>query len=151
MAITSPEGQWRQDAAIANSTVTLADAGKLAFRIEEGQAYKFKFVVFYSAAVATTGIGLAVAGPVGAKVRYGAVIPMTATTFFAGAGAAWDAVILATASLGATPLMAMVRGSVYAPIGVSGNVRLRFRSEVAGSAVNILDGSYAEFEPLPII
>jgi hypothetical protein len=147
----SPEGKGRQSGNLGNNTNSLMDVPQLGSRLEEGQAYRFKFMVGYNTAANATGIGLAIGGPAGAVARYAAVIFQTASTFLTGVGSAWDQIIQGTVSLGATPMWAFIEGTVFCPIGVSGDMILRFKSEINGSNVNILDGSYIEIEPLPII
>lgn len=127
----------------ANSTITPADVADLSFALAVNQNLLFNFVVFFTAAAATTGLALALNGPAGFSfLRAGISIPTGATLApQQGVVTAYATDVLATASGGATALMATVSGQVING-GTAGTLVLRFRSEVALSAVNVLRGSY---------
>lgn len=151
-----PKGINRKKADTTNSTVTRADVPDLSFRVEENQAVKFEFGVFYTTGgTATTGgLVLALNGPaLGAtgKLIYGVLMGTSLTALTQRAYTAWEQEVIGGSSQMATPSLAIVRGTVFLPAGVSGEVVLRYRSKTAGIAVTILEGSYVEPEPLPII
>lgn len=152
-----PQGINRKKANTSNSTITRADVPDLSFRVEENQAVKFEFGVFYTTGgTATTGgLVLALNGPsLGAtgKLIYGVLMGTSLTGLTQRAYTAWEQEVIGGSSQMATPSLAIVRGTVFLPLGATaGEVVLRYRSKTAGVAATILEGSYVEPEPLPII
>lgn len=125
----------------ANSLITAVDVGDLTQALAAGTRYFFRAVVLYSAAAATTGLGLGVNGPVGSTVAAWVLIPTTATAVQNGVVIALDGNVQGTASLGATVLAAVVEGTMLTG-PTAGNLAIRYRSEVAGSAVTAKAGSH---------
>lgn len=123
-----------------NTTVTPADIGDLTQALAASTRFYFRAVVLFSAAAATTGLGLGVNGPAGATVAARVLIPTTATSAAHGTVTALGGEVLATASLGATVLAAVIEGTMLTT--GAGNLAIRFRSEVAASAVTAKAGSY---------
>lgn len=132
----------RLAASATRSAVTPIDAG-LAFDLAPNAHYAFEFVGAYSTAANTTGIALAVNGPASpALVRVVTQIAesLAGATRYGTAGA-YDTPTTGAGSAGATPLPFFVRGNVSTGEN-GGTFGLRFASEVGGSQVTILAGSY---------
>lgn len=125
-----------------NSTVNLADVTGLSFQLAANSHYAFSFIGAYTAAAGTTGLQLAVNGPASpALIRMVATIAESATATRQGAAGAYDTPVNGTASGGATALPFYIDGNISTG-ATAGMFTLRFRSEVGGSAVTILSGSY---------
>lgn len=124
----------------ANSTVTPADVVDLVYAVTASTRFFFEAVLFYTAAAATTGIGVGVNGPVGSSLIAGVLISTSATAVQNGIITTLDGNVQGTAGL-TTALMVTVRGTILVG-ATAGNLAMRFRSEVAGSAVNVLAGSH---------
>jgi hypothetical protein len=125
-----------------NSTVNFADCTGLSFDLAANSHYAFEFVGAYIAAAGTTGLQIAVNGPASPNlVAVASQIATSATAAQNGVAANYDVGNNATASGGATALPFWVKGNIST--GASGGTfTLRFRSEIAASAVTIKAGSY---------
>lgn len=126
----------RQAAAQAHSLTTAADITDLIEPVLANTRYYFRAVVFFTTAAATTGIGLGINGPAGSTLEATALVPTGATTFLNGAIIALDGVVLGTGSATATPLGAVIDGTMLTG-ATAGNLAVRVRSEVAASAVTV--------------
>lgn len=122
----------------ANSTTTLADATGLSFSVTANTTYHITGTIVFQSAATTTGIGLALNAPTGSTVC-GTFHHMTAATTMGGGGfvgidtASQISTGVPTANTNcAANVSAMVRTS-----STAGTVQLRFRSEIAGSAVTL--------------
>jgi hypothetical protein len=134
----------RKGADESNNTVSFADVAGLSFILAPNTHYRFRFVGAYTAAAATTGLQLGVNGPASPVfMRLVGQISTSATAGQNGAVGAYDTAIAATASGGSTALPFWIEGTISTG-ATGGTFRLRFRSEIAGSAVTILRGSFAE-------
>ena len=134
-------------ASLSNQTTALANVG-IGFQLAADRHYTFEFEGGYTTAAATTGLGLAVNGPANpTRVRMLVALATSATTAAYGGASAYDTVVLATTGPGATPMPFRVSGNISTG-AESGPFLLRFRSEVAGSAVTILSGSYGKLLPV---
>lgn len=128
----------------ATTSTVFVDCDDLVFILAPNRHYGFKFLGAYTAAAATTGLQISVNGPASPSfIRFVGQIASSTTAVLMGAGAAYDAVIAGTASAGATPIPFWIEGSISTGV-VGGVFRLRFRSEVSGSAVTILRGSIGQ-------
>lgn len=138
--LTSPQFR-RKSATQAFSTLTLADVTDLTFPVVSGLHYQFWFRGALTSAVSTTGLALAVNGPtLGADgLSMEAIIAVSATSVVNGAVTAYDTPTIGTGSATATPLPWRVHGMFHA--GADGTFALRARSEVNGSAANVLMNS----------
>lgn len=126
------------------SSPSFVDVPGLSFLLAPNSHYKFKFKGAYTAAVGTTGLQLSVNGPASPIFMRAVGVIYTATgTPFAAAIGAYDAAIAALASGGATSLPFEVEGTISTNV-VGGAFTLRARSEVNGSAVTLLRGSFGE-------
>ena len=101
--------------------------------------------LFFSAAAATTGIVVAMDAPANpAAVIYGLDSSESATTFRCLVATSAGTALVGTASAAATIITAFVRGTVEnGP--TAGNVVVKFRSEVNGSAVTVKRGSFVRW------
>lgn len=135
----------RKSADQANSSnVTLANVNDLSFPVAAGATYSFRFSLRFTSALATTGLALALNGPAGFTFL-AAVVDMatSATARQHGSITAYETPVVGTGSAAAAPLPAYVYGTLVNGPN-AGTLQLRFRSEVNGSAVNVLRGSFAE-------
>lgn len=140
---TPGTGSARRVAAnVANSTTSFSDITGLTWTAVSGTSYSFQCSIYFSSAITTTGIGLAINGPAASLIRYNAIIPTTATAQSSFPATTYDATTtLGTAAL-TTVLEARVTGTVTP--SANGTLAIRFRSEVAASAVTVQAGSFCE-------
>lgn len=125
-----------------NSTVNFADCTGLEFDMAPNSHYAFEFTGAYTAAAGTTGLQLSVNGPASPNLVVAAgQIATSGTAVVNGGIASYDTGINATASGGATALPFFVKGNISTGAN-GGTFILRFRSEIAASAVTIKAGSY---------
>lgn len=126
---------------------TLADVTGLSFPVSAGLTYKFRFVIFYTAAATTTGSRWTINGPAFAagNLRYRSEYTLTATsrTFNEGQ-TAYNAPAAANASSLTALNMAVIEGTITPSAG--GSVVARFASEIASSAIVAKAGSYVEYQ-----
>jgi hypothetical protein len=126
----------------STASAAYVDIPDLAFQLDPNTTYAFDFLGAYTAAAATTGVQLALNGPASPAV-FGATFEVYtgAAAVLAAVAGAYDAGVNGTASGGATPLPFRVSGVIKT--GASGGaLTLRGRSEAAGSAVTVKQGSY---------
>jgi hypothetical protein len=128
--------------AVAN---TIADVTGLSFAVTSGLRYKFRFVIFYTAAASTTGSRWTINGPTTTLLRYRSAYSLTATSrTFNEAVAAYNTPAACNATSVATNQnMAVIEGSITP--SANGTVIARFASEVANSAIVAKAGSYVEY------
>lgn len=125
-----------------NNTTSFADCTGLSFDLAPDSHYAFEFTGAYNAAAGTTGLQLALDGPASpVLLRAVGQICTSATAVINGGIIAYDSGINATASGGATPLPFFLKGNISTGRN-GGAFTLRFRSEIAGSQVQIFSGSY---------
>lgn len=126
----------------------LADVTGLQFPVVAGLRYKFKATIVYTAAATTTGSRWAINGPAITDLAYGSAYPLDATsqTLNCGLGA-YNLPAAANASSLAANNIATVEGVICC--SASGNVVVRFASEVATSAITAKAlRSFIEYEVL---
>jgi hypothetical protein len=143
-----------------NATVTLANVGLLGFVVAPGEIAYFEFDAIFRSAAGTTGVAFAVSGPQNSTIVSERRIPTSGAAAVnvmnTQQGTGNDATSTATANIDAanTDRLAKISGIVRAGTqqGDGGLVRLRFRSEVAGSTVTVLAGSFvrAWFDEPPV-
>lgn len=126
---------------------SLADITGLSFPVVAGTRYRFRFVIFYTAAATTTGSRWCINGPAITLLNYRSDYTLTATskTFNEGlTGYNVPAASNATSIVASN--MAVIEG-IITP-SANGNVIARFASEVSGSAITAKAGSFATFQTL---
>lgn len=124
---------------------TIADVTGLAVPVSAGIRTWFRFVVRYTAAATTTGSRWSISFPSATEIVYGSEYSLTTTsrTFNDGLTAA-DLPAAASASSAATAgNLAVVEGIILP--AASGNVQLRFASEIASSAIVAKAGSFVDY------
>lgn len=143
---TPPAGKVelaRQTADQSTTSNAFQTVTGLQFFITTGVNSSFEFVVFYTTAATGTALQLSVLGVLGpaAELRYSVETCTSATARHVAVQTAYDTVTNPATGGGATPLMAIVRGTV---LDAANNdfLVLRFRSEINGNTVTILRGSY---------
>lgn len=128
----------------STTSTSFSDVPGLSMLLAPNSHYKFKFKGAYTAAAGTTGLQLSVNGPASPLfMRAVGVIYAAAGTPLAGAIAAYDSPISGVNSGGATALPFELEGTISTN-SAGGAFTLRFRSEVNGSQVTILTGSFVE-------
>jgi hypothetical protein len=138
-------------ATVANSTVTGADISGLGVVPTSAGTYTFRGRIAVTAAAVGTGIQVAVNGPATnlAYVSYSVRVPNAAGTELLLNSTAWDTYAASLATQGTTPVYIEVTGVCrYSGVPNAVAITLRFRSEVAASAVTAQIGSYFELEKL---
>jgi hypothetical protein len=129
-----------------NSTNVLADVTDLSFPLKPNSHYVFAFTGAYTAQAGTTGLSLGMNGPVSpALFRLIGAIAESATATRQGATGAFNTALTGTASGGATALPFWLEGNISTN-AAGGMLQLRFASEVNGSTVTILAGSWGELK-----
>ena len=128
--------------AVAN---TLQDVTGLSFNVTAGTRYRFKFVIFYTAAATTTGSRWTINGPATTVLNYRSEYTLTATsrTFNEGL-TAYNTPAAANATSLTTGNIAIIEG-VITP-SANGSVIARFASEVASSAIIVQTHSYCFYK-----
>lgn len=151
--VLGPQDVWIADDQItgvrvaadqATSNPAFIDVPGMQFPLAPSSHYKFSYTGAYTTAAATTGLQLSVNGP--ASPLFMRAVCMIATavgTPFYGAIGAYDAPVAALNSGGATALPFKLEGTISTN-AAGGAFTLRFRTEVNGSAVTILRGSFGE-------
>lgn len=135
-----------------NSTVTLADCEGLSATLEANKTYLFTFRVRYTTVIYTTGILLSVNGPtfVAGSLSINTLLPLANTSNMAPSHlGAWNAGVVSTQTGTGTGdngrvFYTEISGTLTTGSDVTQPLILRFRSEVAGSAVTIKAGSLLE-------
>jgi hypothetical protein len=136
----------------SNSTTTLDDVDEMFFDVDPGQEYEFEFDVPYSSAASGTGLGLAISGPATPdyltySVQIFGVTSDGASASFIGAGTASDDVVQGP-SVQQANLVYIARVNGILKNGPNaGQIKLRFKSEIAASAVTIKAGCIGKIFP----
>lgn len=139
--VVGPIRARRKAADQAFSTNGFADVTDLEILLAPQTHYEFEAYGAYTSAAASTGLQISVTGPVSPDlVRFIGYVAESATADRKGAGAAYDVAIAGTASAAATALPWGIQGSVSTG-AAGGLLKVRARSEVNASAVNVLRGS----------
>ena len=123
-----------------NTTTTFADVTDLTLAIATGTRYIFECVLISTTAVSTTATQIAVNGPTTSSLRYTVETATSATATHRAVQTAYDTVTNPATGAAAVPLPIYLRGQLLTT--AAGTFAVRFRSEVAASAVNVLNGSY---------
>ncbi|MDQ1326706.1 MAG: hypothetical protein QG564_1842 [Campylobacterota bacterium] len=126
----------------ANTTTTFADIVGLTFAETSGVTYEIEGVLLFSTAASTTGIKLTSSFAAGSNSNY-LRIPTTATAELQRFWTASDSAV--TATTGYTAGANMIDFKALLIPSANGTFQLKFASEVAASAVNILTGSFIKF------
>lgn len=106
------------------------------------QCVSFQAWLYFSAAGPSTGLVTTVSGPGGpAAVIHNLLVGEGPTSLRNLTATAYDVPLRGTGSAGETLLLAQVSGTVENG-ATSGNLLLRFRSEVGGNAVTVTRGSW---------
>lgn len=125
---------------------TMADVTGLSFAVTAGKSYRFKAVIPYTSAATTTGSRWAINGPATSALSYKSQYTLTATTETTNHVAAYDSPAAANATSLTTGNNAVIEGTLTA--SASGNVTVRFASEIASSAIVAKAGGFLEWEQL---
>lgn len=149
-SVTSPRtsrvvltGDITNNNATAN---TLADVTGLAFTVEAGVAYSFKFVVKYTAAATTTGSRWTLNGPSLTTLYGRSQYTLAATTITTNHFSAYAVPAASNASSLTAGNLAIIEGVIEC--SAAGEVQLRFASEIASSAIVAKAGSYVDYQPV---
>lgn len=126
----------------SQSTVNFADVTGLTFAVSASTTYRFACEISYTTAATTTALQLAINGPASpTAVRYGVDTATTATAPHYASQNAYDTNTNPATGGGATALTARIAGSLENGSN-AGTLAIRYRSEVAASAVTVLRGSF---------
>lgn len=128
---------------------TMQDVTGLSFAVNAGSRYRFKFVIYYTAALTTTGSRWSVNGPGSpTELNYDSDYSLTVTTRTINTGQnAYDLPAASNASSASTAANIAIIEGVIVP-SANGTVIARFASEVLSSAITARPGSYVEYQQL---
>lgn len=124
---------------------TIADVTGLSFPVTSGKKYRFRFEFQYTAAATTTGSRWSISGP-GGTMRFRSKYSLTSTTRTTNEGlSAHDTPASSNATSAATGAN---NGTVegFYEASATGNVILRFASEVSSSAIVCKAGSVVYYQ-----
>lgn len=131
--------------AIAN---TIADVTGLSCPVVSGSVTMFEFGILYSSAATTTGSRWSLNGPAFSRLVYGSEYSLAATTTTRNANlTAYDLPAGSNATSGTTTSNQAYIWGFIVP-SADGDLIARFASEVAGSAITALAGSYVRYQQL---
>lgn len=137
---TDPWGWVKLSADASNSSVTLANAGDLAFTAAANSSYLVELIGTFQSAATTTGIACALLLPSG-SVSGLAFHQINSTTLNAFEQIASGATTSVTTGVrAATTNVPLIARFIVATGALGGTVQLQFRSEVAASAVTLKAG-----------
>jgi len=138
-----PVGGVRLDTDVSTTLATFQDTGLGVPGLRPGTLHAFEFWVVFSSSTTTTGIALAVAGPASPALVVGQTqIPTSLTAITQGAFGAYDAGT-PTGSIDTINAARLARVWGLVRTGAAGGgLRLRFRSEVATTAVTVRADSW---------
>lgn len=125
---------------------TLEDVVGMTFPVISGNTYVFECKMWFTSAAATTGSRWTINGPTTSSLSYSSYYPANATTTADAYNYALAAYNLPAGSSAASPTagaQAVISGR--ATFTASGNVQVRFASEIAGSAIVAKVGSTCEY------
>ena len=135
----------RVTADVQNTTVTFANVTGLTFAVAINTNTSFACELFYTTAATTTALQLAINGPASpTAMRYAVRTSTTATAMHSASQSAYDTNTNPGTGGGTTALPVRISGTLENG-GTAGTLAIRFRSEVAASAVNVLRGSFCAF------
>ncbi len=125
---------------VANSSVTLADVTGLSFNAAANTTYLVEVLATMTSAALTTGVAMALDIPSGTVAGFG-LHPITAATTGSFEQIADSATTGATSGVRSANTNTPIRAKYMIAVGAtSGPVQLKFRSEIAASAVTIKAG-----------
>jgi hypothetical protein len=107
------------------------------------EKWSFEATIFFKSAATTTGLVTAVDAPAASVLQAGLVTGETATAWRTLPTTTLGGAMVGTAGL-TTVLVAYCTGTVEVQ-GTPGNLVLKFRSEVNGSALTVMRGSFCKF------
>jgi hypothetical protein len=125
---------------VSNSTTTFADVTGLVVNVATATRYAFDCVLSYTSALAGTAILVSINGPAATNIRYSVETATTATANFYSVQSAYDTALNPATSGAALALPIFIKGTFITT--AAGVFAVRFRSEIAGNAVSLLNGSY---------
>ena len=106
------------------------------------QVLSFSAELYFSSGANNTGLVTTLSGPTAPQaVIYNLVGGESLTTFRNLTATSYDTPLIGTSSAGSSVLRALVSGTVENGAN-GGNLSLRFRSEMAGTAVTVMRGSW---------
>lgn len=133
---------------VSNAATALADVTGLGFPVVANKLYWFRFVIRYTAAITTTGSRWTINGPATEYLVYSSEYSLAAATLTTNVYlTSYDSP--ATANTGTTNLngaRAIIEGMVVPT--ADGTLMARSGSEIAGSAITALSGSFVEWEEI---
>lgn len=124
--------------AVAN---TLLDTG-IQFSLTSGVTYRFSVLVAYDAALTSTGSRFVIDGPAVTQLNYRSMYTIAATTQTLNFASAYNLPAASNASSLLTGNIAIIDGIIIP--SADGTLKVRFASEVSGSAITVLAGSTGE-------
>ncbi len=133
---------------------TIADITGLSFSVVSGNTYRFRFVIWYTAAATTTGARFAINGPTNSLIAYRSSWGLTAagtsgTDVYTDVNqAAYDS---PSASNASSPTATAGQANIAIIEGLitptaNGTVIARFASEVSSSAIVAKAGSFVDYQ-----
>ncbi|MFO0705029.1 MAG: hypothetical protein U0517_03660 [Candidatus Andersenbacteria bacterium] len=125
---------------VSQSTTTFADVTGLTTAVTSGFTYVFSCDMTYTTAVSTTALQLSLNGPTTTALDYEVLTDTTATAVHNAAQTAYDTNTNPATGGGATRLGVHLTGSIIP--SANGTLAVRYRSEVATSAVTVKRGSF---------
>lgn len=151
---TGPAGMAGSTVRLASPVVnnnasanTLQDVTGLSFAVTTGNTYWFKFFILYTSAATTTGSRWTLNGPSTSLLYYRSKYTLTATSETTNFANAYGTPSASNASSLAAGNVAVIEG-VVTP-SANGSVIARFASEVSGSAITALAGSFVWYMAIP--
>lgn len=128
----------------SNATLnTLEDVTGLSFTVNSGETYWWRCTIAYTAAATTTGSRWTMSGPAATRLNYTSSYTLTATTETVNYATAYSIPAASNASSLTAGNVAVIEGVVTPSAG--GTMQVTHASEVAGSLINALAGSYCEW------
>jgi hypothetical protein len=127
-----------------NTTTTFANVTDLTLAVATATRYVFDCVLTSTTAINTTATQIAVNGPTTSSLRYTVETATSATATHRATQTAYDTNTNPATGAAAVPLPIYLRGQMLTT--AAGTLAIRFRSEIATSAVNVLAGSYCLVE-----
>mgnify|MGYP001589202563 CR=1 FL=1 len=128
----------------SSTSASFADVTDLTTSLAATTRYEVNCVLTSTTAVSTTALQVALNGPTQTSLRYTVQTSTSATARHAATQTAYDTNTNPATGAAAVPLPVEIRGQILT--NASGTLAVRFRTEVAGSAANILTGSFCRVQ-----
>jgi hypothetical protein len=129
------------------SANTLADVTGLAFAVTSGESYYFEAVIMYTAAATSTGSRWTINGPANPTyLYYNSEYSLAATTQTINYASAYQIPAASNATSLAAGNTAWITGIIKA--SSNGILQVQFASEISGSAITALTGSFIRYQRL---